>query len=202
MPFNGFLCIIFYLKNWRIMKNTLLALSLLGLFILQGCGTNNINADYKFGQGDTGFIYGSVFVKDGFDTDITLYKKGKSKPFRTFSAVDGFRNRDFNEKGSMGSLFAVTVPAGEYEIKKFRVSHKITKTNFHDVFPTSKQTLSFKVGKSTPIYIGSYYGSGYSTGKLEIYNKMNRDKRYLLKKYPKLGITKSINQTPTLKTWK
>lgn len=184
---------------WRVI---LFASSFIGLFILSACATSsNIKPNHKFGQEGTGLIYGTVFTKDGFDADLSLYRKGEGKHFRTFSAVDSFKNRDFNENGAKGSLFAVAVPAGEYEIRKFRNSHKITKTVFRDALPKTKQTLSFKVGSNSPVYIGSYYASGFTKGKLEIYNKMNKAKKYLLKKYPKLGTTKSVNQTPKLKTW-
>ena len=185
------------------MKNLLYLLLFISSFIISGCATSSqIKKNYKFTQGTQGLIYGTVFTEDGFDADLYLYKKGEKKLFGYFAAVDSFRYRDFNIKGKMGSLFAVSAPAGIYEIRNFRNSHKLTKTVFHDASPKTKRVLSFKITNKVPTYIGSYSISGFDRGKLKITNEIDRDKKYLLKTHTNLGTSKSINLTPKLKIWK
>lgn len=188
------------------MKKLLLLLSTLSLLI-NGCAKYNIEANHKFGQEGTSLIYGTLFHEKGNDGFIYLYKKGEEKMFTRLEAVGFDRHlKEFHLGDKQGSLFAVAVPPGEYEIRGWHHYSFWGKTHSIYTQPKTENILSFTVRKNAPVYIGSYnitkkVSKFDKEAILKISNNFNNDKKYLLKKYPTLGTTKSVNQTPKLKTW-
>ncbi|CAA6819828.1 MAG: Unknown protein [uncultured Sulfurovum sp.] len=178
-------------------------------FIMLGCSKYDLKPNYKFAENGNGLIYGSLYTANptAYDGNMFFYTKG-GKYVARVDAIDTKpfnKKHDFNKNGNRGSLFTISLPPGEYEIRRFSNTFKFTKTNFIEAKPTTKKVLSFNVTKNNPTYIGSYtiYGGWETKQKatLKINNDMSHDKKYLHQCFPNIGTTKSISQIPNVKVW-
>lgn len=183
------------------MKKILLLITL--SVLITGCAKYSTKENNKFDQEGTSLIYGTLFHEKDHDGLLYLYKKGGKKMFTRLESVS------FNgdQKDKQEGLFAVTLPPGEYEMTKdWRHLNPYWETNATNKEPKTEHVLSFTVRKNTSVYIGSYtmikkFSRPDQETTVRISNNFNNDKKYLLKKYPALGRSKSVDQTPKLIIW-
>ena len=175
-------------------------------FIMLGCGNQSLKPNYKFSENGNGLIYGSLYTANERAYDGNMFFYTKDGKYVSRADAVSFRNKyDFKKNGNRGSLFTISLPSGEYEIRNFENTFMVTNTNFIPAKPMTKKLLSFKITKNNPTYIGSYtiYG-GFKTklkATLKINNDMAHDTKYLHQKFPNIGTTKSISQIPNIKVW-
>lgn len=183
------------------MKKILLIITL-GLLIT-GCAKYSMKENNKFAQEGTSLIYGTLLHEKDQDGLLYVYKKEGKKMFRRIESVSLDRHLKDKQEG----LFVVVVPPGEYVIARdWRHLNEYWDTNATNKGPETEHVLSFTVRNNTSVYIGSYsivkmFSRPDQETILKISNNFNNDKKYLLKKYPALGGSKSVDQTPNLKIW-
>lgn len=185
-----------------------ISILIIAAFIMLGCGKYSLKPNYKFAENGNALIYGSLYITGNraHNGKMIFYTKN-GEYAASASAVDFMHNYDFI-KDARGSLFTISLPPGEYEIRNFESIFQITNTNYIKTKPMTKKRLSFKVTKNNPTYIGSYTinGDAGDEGKrlkatLKINNDMSHDKKYLHQSFPNIGTTKSISQIPNVKVW-
>ena len=167
------------------------------LVLLNGCSTPDVDQSYRFGA-DTadGIVQGSVTYTGSFSRYGVSFHQlpdgvtGRFDTGKSAVAPLPFPSKmDFDEKRLKGTVFAVKLPPGEYEIDRWSVSGGAS--NVESTVPFS---IRFVVEKGKVVYIGNFHfiqvarlGPMVTGATLTYRHEAERDTSMLKAKFPNLA---------------
>lgn len=160
---------------------------------------SRVNGKPRFNQ------YSFYFIgPDGTEREITI----KPELITTVKYPDDFDNGEVS-----GSLFAFTLPAGNYTFKRYYNLYQVTISAYRGFVPSDNFEIPFSIEPGTVNYIGEirfypklkdkyesepkfFLGNYADGGFYRIHNSYERDMPLLKKKFKSLESAEILNITP------
>jgi len=163
--------------------------------LIVGCATPDVDATYRLTPASTeGVVTGSVTYKGSFSGYGVHYKQidgtaqGRFANHHSHYAVYAPRG-DFSTEDYAGVVFAVPLPAGEYEMHEWSIG-----SGFTTVLSTTPFSIRFKVEPGKMVYAGNFHftqttsrGLTVTGARLTYKEAMDRDLPLLKKKFTNLA---------------
>ncbi|HEY6382939.1 MAG TPA: hypothetical protein VIY07_14175 [Pseudolabrys sp.] len=145
--------------------------------------------------GNAGVVTGSITYAGSFSGYSVLYRAltgadaGRIQTGQGALLIPYIPKGDVSLLGTRGELFAVELPAGEYEFYSWSVG-----SGFADVRPTSPFSVTFIVIPGKVMYVGNFHfrqtasmGLTVTGVQVDYVDRAERDLPLLSKKYPTLA---------------
>ncbi|KAB7742577.1 hypothetical protein F2P47_00095 [Parvibaculum sedimenti] len=180
-------------------------------FFLAGCAPKNIDQSYAFSQtAGKGVVIGSITYVGASSACTVVYRKIGDTNISYFSAghsdmlVSLVAGNDIEGGADKGDLFAVEVPAGDYEIVRWAASSGYAHMGSAEDF-----SIHFHVEPGKAVYLGNFYFEeadrfgATTTGMIMDYrDRAERDMKVFVKKYPGFSNIKIASSIETGRVYK
>lgn len=169
------------------------------LFVLSGCASvSNVPTDYALSQdSETGILLASVSYHGSYSGySIKFRKIGSSKWDKlevgsgTAFLPPGMLDWDIEARGLRGNVFAIELPAGEYEFGSWFVSSGVA-----SISPVNPFSIRFNIYPGNATYAGNFHfvresGFGATVTGVNVHyeDKYDRDIPIIEKKYKNIDI--------------
>ena len=139
-------------------------LAYIAILSLAGCATtrssNNIPSSYKLNSNShNGLLLASVTYHGSYSGYSMTYRKVGSSQSTNLTigsgstfVPPGMMDWDIEKHGLRGNVFAVALPAGEYEISSWLVS-----SGYASIRPGNEFTIRFQIVPGQAVYLGNFH---------------------------------------------